>query len=220
MESSISSSYRRRPSHPYLLSPPHRHGCASSHLCKRWTSIKDDWTDQPPGYSLGQHNLANGTNNNLTWHISFLLPLIDVCLLSIWPPLTTSLQPYKVCCIYHLPRKLYNFKTFQSFIGNMINDLYTTLTITYYTICTLIRGKEDRSVGRGVFFTNILLDIEVLARRSRFVLHLLHCCWKCINRKLYNFLIGKFSFRDWLTLLEEMLKKGRLNFLYYHCIVV
>ena len=46
----------------------------------------------------------------------------------------------------------------------MINDLYTTLTITYYTICTLIRGKEDRSVGRGVFFTNILLDIEVLAR--------------------------------------------------------
>ena len=155
---------------PHILICCHRLTAMGVHLhtlyCKRWTSIKDDWTDQPPGYSLGQHNLANGTNNNLTWHISFLLPLIDVCLLSIWPPLTTSLQPYKVCCIYHLPRKLYNFKTFQSFIGNMINDLYSTLTITYcdYTICTQIRIKEDRSVGRGVFFTNILLDIEVLAR--------------------------------------------------------
>ena len=84
MESSIPSSYRRRPSHPYLLSLPHCHTAMGVHLhtlyCKRWTSIKDDWTDQPPGYSLGQHNLANGTNNNLTWHISFLLPLIDVCL--------------------------------------------------------------------------------------------------------------------------------------------
>ena len=98
---------------PHILICCHRLTAMGVHLhtlyCKRWTSIKDDWTDQPPGYSLGQHNLANGTNNNLTWHISFLLPLIDVCLLSIWPPLTTSLQPYKVCCIYHLPRKLYNF---------------------------------------------------------------------------------------------------------------
>ena len=82
------------------------------------------------------------------------------------------------------------------------------------------QGVEECRKRTKFFFTNILLDIEVLARRSRFVLHLLHCCWKCINRKLYNFLIGKFSFRDWLTLLEEMLKKGRLNFLYYHCIVV
>ena len=49
-------------------------------------------------------------------------------------------------------QKTFKLLTFQSFIGNMINDLYTTLTITYYTICTLIRSKEDRSVGRGQSF--------------------------------------------------------------------
>ena len=114
-----------------------------------------------------------------------------------------------------------NFITFQSFIDYMIFTPPWPLTITYYTICTLIRSKEDRSVGRGQsFFYKYIVGHWGIGQRSRFVLHLLHCCWKCINRKLYNFLIGKFSFRDWLTLLEEMLKKGRLNFLYYHCIVV
>ena len=127
---------------PHILICRHRLTTMGLHLhtlyCKRWTSIKDDWTDQPPGYSLGQHNLANGTNNNLTWHISFLLPLIDACLLSNWPPLTTSLQPYKVCCSYHLPRKLYNFSKFY-----WLHDLYTTLTTNHHILYNLHSDKEQ-----------------------------------------------------------------------------
>ena len=127
---------------PHILICRHRLTTMGLHLhtlyCKRWTSIKDDWTDQPSGYSLGRHNLANGTNNNLTWHISFLLPLIDACLLSNWPPLTTSLQPYKVCCSYHLPRKLYNFSKFY-----WLHDLYTTLTTNHHILYNLHSDKEQ-----------------------------------------------------------------------------
>ena len=133
--------------------------------CKRWTSIKDDWTDQPPGYSLGQHNLANGTNNNLTWHISFLLPLIDVCLLSIWPPLTTSCSHTKSVAFTIFPE---NFITFNFSKFYWQHDQWPLLHTDHHILYNLHsdkeQGGEECRKRTKFFFTNILLDIEVLAR--------------------------------------------------------